>query len=481
MIGWPSDRLSSADAAWLHMDRPTNLMVINSVLRFEGRLEPEQLLEVVRERLVEPYPRFSQRVRDGRMPLPGPRWEVDPDFDLARHVHVRSLLSGPGERRLRELLGSLASIPLDRDRPLWEMHLVDGPGRDSTVIVRMHHCIADGVTLAGVMLSLTDPAGRAGAPSRASRRHVPSPDASRTWSLPGVPLAALDTATRTAAAVTRTVVTQAGETLAHPMRLLGVASDLAADGRALSKLALIPPDARNPLRGDMGVERSVAWSRTFPLAEVKAVARAQRATVNDVLLAAVTGALRGYMTSRGQTPRAIRAIVPFNLRPPEQPAAGEQPAPRELGNRFGLVFLTLPVDRASRSERLTELKRRMDAIKRSAEGPVSYALLEAAGLTPPAVENGVIDLFSAKASAVMTNVPGPRETVYLAGVPLRSVLVWAPTSGSVGTSVSIFSYRGTVTIGLLVHADLVPDPQSIVARLHREIAAMAKLAPVAGA
>jgi diacylglycerol O-acyltransferase len=475
MIGWPSDRLSSADAAWLHMDRPTNLMVINSVLRFEGRLEPELLLEVIRERLVEPYPRFSQRIHDGRMPLPGPRWEADPDFDLARHVHVRSLPSGPGERRLRELLGSLASIPLDRDRPLWEMHLVDGPGRDSSVIVRMHHCIADGVTLAGVMLSLTDPAGGTGARSRARRRPLPSPDASRTWSLPGAPLAAVNVAARTAGALMRTVVTQAGETLTHPERLLGLASALAADGRALSKLALIPPDAGNPLRGDLGVERSVAWSRTLPLEEVKAVARTQRATVNDVLLAAVTGALRSYMTSRGQTPRAIRAIVPFNLRPPEQPA------PRELGNRFGLVFLTLPVDRASRSERLTELKRRMDAIKRSAEGPVSYALLEAAGLTPPAVENGVIDLFSAKASAVMTNVPGPRETVYLVGVPLRSVLVWAPTSGSVGTSVSIFSYRGTVTIGLLVHADLVPDPQSIVARLHREIAAMARLAPVAGA
>jgi len=216
----------------------------------------------------------------------------------------------------------------------------------------------------------------------------------------------------------------------------------------------------------------VSWSEPLSLAEVKQIAHSHKATVNDVLLAAVAGALRGYLVSRGQQPREIRAIVPYNLRPLDEPV------PPELGNRFGLVFLALPVDRARRRERLAELKRRMDEIKRSPEGPVSYAVLESAGLAPAAVENLVVDLFSAKASAVMTNVPGPPKQVYLAGTPLRSVLVWAPTGGSVSTSVSIFSYRGGVTIGLLVHASLVPDPRSIVTRLHRELAAMARLAPV---
>lgn len=127
--------------------------------------------------------------------------------------------------------------------------------------------------------------------------------------------------------------------------------------------------------------------------------------------------------------------------------------------------------------RLRELKARMDAIKRSPEGPVSYAVLEAVGLTPPALESRIVDLFTAKASAVMTNVPGPRQPVHLAGAPLRAVIVWAPTAGSVGMSVSIFSYRGEVTIGLLTHARLVPNPQAILATLPRELAALERLAP----
>ncbi len=190
-----------------------------------------------------------------------------------------------------------------------------------------------------------------------------------------------------------------------------------------------------------------------------------------MLLAAVSGALRAHLLAGGEQARELRAMVPFNLRPLEEPVAPE------LGNRFGLVILTLPVDRSSRRERLTELKRRMDEIKRSPEGPVSYAVLEAIGTTPAELESRIVDIFTAKASAVMTNVPGPRETVYLAGSPLRTVLVWAPTAGSVGTSVSIFSYDGAVTIGLLVHAELVPEPQAIVERVEREVAALERLAP----
>lgn len=473
------EHLSSADAAWLHMDRPTNLMVINAVLRFDGRLQWSELAEVVRERLVERYPRFSQRVLEGRAPLSGPQWEPDADFDLAMHIRARALPTGPGERRLRELVGSLASIPLDRGRPLWEMHLVDGPGRNSTVIVRMHHCIADGIALARVMLSLTDPAPRSRKDAGRYREQAPPPAAAPAGALAALAapaaglLAGAGVAVRTAGGLAVSAARETRETLARPARLRELASALAADGRALSKLALLPPDSDTALRGDLDAERSVAWTRTFPLDEIKGIARAQAATVNDVLLAAVAGALRGYLLSRGQEPREVRAIIPYNLRPLDRPV------PRELGNRFGLVFLTLPVDRAERAERLAELKQRMDAIKDSPEGPVSYAVLEAAGLAPAAVESRVIDIFSAKASAVMTNVPGPRETVYLAGVPMRGVLVWAPTGGSVGTSVSIFSYRGGVTVGLLAHTALVPDPQSIVTRLHREVAAMARLAPTA--
>lgn len=442
-------RLSSADAAWLHMDRPTNLMVINSVLLFDERLDWERFAEVVRTRLVERYPRFHRLIAEGRTPLDGPHWREDPDFELSRHLHRRGLAAPGDEQALRGLAGDLAAMSLDRGKPLWDMYLIDGPGAGSAVIVRMHHCIADGIALAQVMLSLTDtaPGGDAGvAPAERD------PDG-RWWP--------------------RALVEEGLRTLAHPGHALELLDALAADAQALAKLVFTPRDEPSALKHDAGAPRSVAWSRPLSLARVKAIAHAQDATVNDVLLAAVSGALRDYLIARGEEPRELRTLVPVNLRAPDRPV------PRELGNRFGLVFLTLPVDRASRRERLRELKRRMDEIKASPQGPVSYAVLEAIGHTPTEVESRVIDIFTAKASAVMTNVSGPRETVYLAGSPLRAVLVWAPTAGSVGMSVSILSYDGAITVGLLVHAQLVPDPQAIVERLQRELAAMARLAPAA--
>lgn len=477
--------LSSADTAWLHMDRPTNLMVINSVLLFDEQLDWDRLSEVVSTRLVAPYPRFRQRVVEGRLAIGAPCWEADRDFDLARHLHRLGLPAPGDEAALRALVGDLAAVPLDRSKPLWDMYFVDGPGAGCAVIVRMHHCIADGIALAGVLLSLTDPTPQATPAAWPKTTRAPHANGEPSSSQPRVSAralrtllaparGALDSLAATAgatSALTRTLAREGARTLAHPRHALELGDVLGADMRAVWKFLLTPADARSSLKRDLDTQRSVAWSKPLSLDRVKAVAHAQNATVNDVLLAAVTGALRAHMLEHGEQPRAVRALVPVNLRPLDRPV------PDELGNRFGLVFLTLPVEYPSRRERLLELKRRMDAIKDSPEGSVSYAMLEATGLTPTELERRIIDFFTAKASAVMTNVPGPRETVYLAGAPLRTVLIWAPTAGSVGMSVSIFSYDGRITIGLLVHTTLVPNPDAIVDRAQGEIVALARLAP----
>jgi diacylglycerol O-acyltransferase / wax synthase len=258
------------------------------------------------------------------------------------------------------------------------------------------------------------------------------------------------------------------ETVLHPRMTAGA---LGREAQTLGKLLFAPPDSETAVRGELSGRRQVAWSEPIPLEEIKTIAHAQDATVNDVLLTAVSGALRRYMTEHDGPVVELHAIVPFNLRPLDQPI------PRSLGNRFGLVFLALPVDLASPRDRLHALKRRMDAIKESHEGPLVYAILGAVGMTPPQLEKRIIDLFSSKGTAVMTNVPGPREPVYLAGIPVRAVLVWAPTSGSVGMSVSIFSYRGEVTIGLMVDAAVVCEPQRIIDALGPELDELHLLAP----
>jgi len=454
------ERMANADAAWLHMDSPTNLMVIVSVLWFDEALPLERLREVCRVRLVERYPRFRQRVAESPLPLGAPAWHDDEAFDLDAHLH-HIALPPPGDRAaLQELVADLMATPLDRTKPLWHMHLVEGYGDGSALIVRMHHCIADGIALARVMLSLTDDAPDAGIAA------TPAVPASRGRRRLG-PLRAIFAPAATVIGVARgaagAIVHEAIGVARRPARLVDLAAAARDDAAALGKLVLLGSDAATVFKGDLGVAQRVAWSDGIPLEDVRAIGHAHGATVNDVLLSAVAGALHGYLAQRESLVEELRAIVPFNLRPLDEPL------PASLGNRFGLVYLPLPVGLADRTARLEEVKRRMDAIKHSAEGAVAYGVLEAVGLTPVQIEHLIVDVFTAKGTAVMTNVPGPRETVYLAGVPVRGVLVWAPRSGGVSTSVTIFSYAGEVTIGLAVDAGLVPDPETIVRAFDAEL------------
>ena len=148
--------MPSADAAWLRMDRAENLMAITSVLWFEQPLPLQPLRALLRVRLVDRYPRFTQRVVDGGL-LGAPHWEDDDHFDLDLHIHHVALPAPGGRAELQELVSDLMATPLDRTKALWHVHVVDGYENGSALVTRMHHCIADGIALARVMLSLTDP------------------------------------------------------------------------------------------------------------------------------------------------------------------------------------------------------------------------------------------------------------------------------------------------------------------------------------
>jgi WS/DGAT/MGAT family acyltransferase len=259
--------------------------------------------------------------------------------------------------------------------------------------------------------------------------------------------------------------------VSSPSHAASLAGAIARDGATAARLLLTPADAASAIKGDPGLSRRVAWSRPLPLQEVKEIAHSHDATVNDVLLAALSGGLRHYLRNRGAPVREMQAMVPFNLRPLDQPV------PRDLGNKFGLVFLPLPVGVSGSYRRLMEVHHRMNEIKHGRDGPVSFGLLSAMGLTPEPIERLIVDLFTGKGTAIVTNVPGPSEPVYLAGTPVRAVLVWAPTSGHIGMSVSIFSYCGEVTVGLMVDAAMIPDPGRVLAQLELELEVLAHLAP----
>ena len=460
------EQTSSADAAWLHMDSPTNLMVVNAVLWFDEPLDWQRVKEQISLRLVAEFPRFRQRVVESWLPLAGPWWEDEPEFDLGSHVH-HSVLPAPADQRtLQEFVAERMAIPLDTSRPLWQLHLVDGYGQGCALLFRVHHCIGDGIALARVMLSLTDGDPDAGIVDRAQAAHPVAR-----------PLDSLSRPAARALTATRGLVETAWHQSMEVATRASGPTDVAAAGRGeaktLAKLLLTGRDVDTVLKGELGVARRVAWSAALRLDQLKTIGRAFSATVNDVVLTAVAGALGSYLERRQSLVDELRAIVPVNLRPLDEPL------PRTLGNRFGLVLLPLPVGIAPQRERLAEVKRRMDTIKHSPEGTLSYGFLSAIGLTPRHLQNVIIGQYASRGTAVMTNVVGPPERIHFAGAPVRGIAVWAPCSGEVGISVSIFSYAGEVRVGLAVDAGLVPEPQEIIDGLEAECQELSALAQLA--
>jgi WS/DGAT/MGAT family acyltransferase len=444
------------------MDQPTNLMVITGVNWFDETPDWDRVRELVRDRLVAPYPRFRQRVVEGTPPLSGPHWEDDPNFDLDLHLH-RVALPAPGDQQaLATLVGDITSTPLDPEQALWQIHMVDGFGGGAALVYRIHHCIADGIALSRVLLSLADEAPDEDARpiEQPPARRAKGEQRSRLSRLTGPVRGAASAAVGAAGAVAH----ESLEVAKHPSHLLDIAGAGREDADALAKVLLRGNDPRTALKGDLGIAKGVAWSDPIPLADVLEMGHATGNTVNDVVMTAVTGAFRRYLDRHGEFVEQVTAMVPFNLRAPTEPL------PATLGNRFGLVFLGLPVGTLNRKVRLRKIHERMDRIKHSHEGVVAYGVLDAMGRTPEGLEQRVIDLFTAKGTAVVTNVPGPREPVYLAGTPISGVLVWAPCSGDVSMTISIFSYDGNLTVGLMADAGLIPDPDELIGDFEVELA-----------
>jgi WS/DGAT/MGAT family acyltransferase len=445
--------MSSVDAAWLGMEDPTNLMMVTGVMVMDGRVDVKRL-RLVLERRLAPFGRFHQRVVRPRTRANLPHWEDDPNFDIDNHVTHVALPAPSGDVALRSLVSDLMSAPLDFTKPLWHIHLIDGYDSRSVVLARIHHSIADGIALVRVLLGLTDETAEWKPPAKYSPHRKDGFRLPLDW-LP--------------AAVKRGVNT--GQRLvAEPDRVLDAARLGVRGAYRLGRLVVLPPDPTTVFKGDLGRRKRAAWSESLPLDDFKAIGKAFGATVNDVLIATATGALRRYLERRGQPTAgvAIRASVPVNLRPLDRA--------HELGNAFGLVFITLPVGVADPVRRLRAVKKEMDGLKQSPEALVAFGVLSLMGLAPVEVEQVGLRFFGSKATAVLTNVPGPREPLYLAGRKIDRVMFWVPQSGRLGLGISIISYAGGVMLGVATDARLVPDPERIVEAFKAEFEAVRRLA-----
>ncbi len=452
--------LSGVDAAWLRMDDPTNLMTITGVLVLEDPMDVGTLKELLQERLLG-FTRFRQRVRNVE---DGPRWALDPNFDLDQHVRRSALPGEAGHAELKVRVSELMSVPLDRSKPLWHMELIEDYLGGSAVIVRLHHCIGDGIALVQVLLSLTDEHFD---PSR-----FPETEESDSF-LPGAVRGALKTVQGAVSAGSR-LLAEGAESLLNPSHGFLRAKQGMSLGAALSKFALLDADTETVFKGDLEVAQKATWSGPLDLTTVKRIAHTIDAKVNDVLLGAVAGALRHYLDAHDEPTEGVmvRSLIPVNLRPLEKAF--------ELGNRFGLVYLDLPVGLDDRLERVLAVKAQMDEMKGSSEAVAAFGVLEALGHFPAEVEEQAVRFFGSKASAVMTNVPGPQEQLHMKGCRVQNVMPWVPRAGRIGLGVSIFSYNGEVRIGVACDANLIPDPDTIIDGFEAEFDRLAdNLSPTA--
>jgi len=463
-----TERMDPVDVAWLHMDRPTNLMVVNTVLWFDVPVDQALVLQVFRERVVSRFRRFRQRVADPALtlaPWGAPEWVDDPGFALPEHVS-RTRLPAPGDQEaLQRAVSELASRPLRKDRPLWELHLLEGYGDGGALLLRTHHAIADGGALMQVLLSLTDPLD-AGEHTGVMAVH------DDTAGPPLLPGPGGRTARRAVAAAAR-ATSAAGDlsaalraSLTDPRKAAELAGFARSDAAMLRKLAFGLTADRNRLQGSLAPGKQRTWTRPVPVEAVKAAGAATGSTVNDLMMAAITSALRRYLLEHGALAEEVLVIVPVNLRP-----AGAS-LPAGLGNEFGLVFVPLPTGEPDPGRRQARVKALMDQIKSSREGVFVHAMLELMGQIPAAAQNAWIDTFAGNATAIVTNISGPRHRVQIAGTPVTGMLGWVPVTGPLGLGLSIVSYAGQLRVGLASDAHLLPDHDHLLALLDEEVSAL---------
>lgn len=404
--------MSGADAAWLHMDRPRNLMVVTTVLHFDQRPDWDTVQDVLARRVVQRFPRFRQRVIDPPLTLGllGPAWRRDFAFRIDRHLsrcHAESLAAHLSERAAQEL---------DPALPRWHADFVDLPS-GAALVLRTHHALADGAALVRVITAATDALASQTAPASPARA-APADDA------------ALD---RQAAAL----VKMAG----RPLRR-GVAGA--------------------PLTAPLSSAKSVAQREPMAMASLKNAGHAAGASVNDVYLSALAGALREHLGPELQAHPELDVIMPVSVRKPDEPADA-------LGNRFGLVVVALPLAVADAQARRAEIARRTRPIKAGIQAEVVARGLATLGHIPRSAQQAWVDRWIGDAVAVVTNVAGPPHPVALAGTPVANISLLVPSTGPIGLGVSLFSYAGRATGSVIADRATMPDCNRFARTLAHEL------------
>lgn len=454
-------RLTALDESFLQMERPGLPMHVASVATFEagpllddgGALRLEDLARHIEGRAAL-LPRLRHRVWSPPGGIDHARWVDDEDFDVHRHIDVVSAPVPGDEAALRRITTETVEELLDRGHPLWHLRFVTGLDGDRIGLVqRTHHAMVDGVSgvdVAAVVLDLT--------PDSAAAEPIP-------WSPAPNPTVADevgDLIDRVRHAP-RSAISTIGRTITHPEQavlagrsLVDALSTVLQDGARAPECSLNVP---------VGPRRELAWVRAR-LSSVKDVGRRHGATVNDVILSAVAGGLRAQLLRRDEplpTERVLKVLVPVSLRRDDEHAA--------LGNRVAAYLLALPIGIGDPVARLQATSNAMARVKGHHEETVSDVLLGLADALPVGVAAAIARTVETQTfvNLVITNVPGPRQPLYLLGARMLDALPVIPLGGNLSEGVAILSYEDGITIGVAADPDACPDLDAFVAGIEKSL------------
>jgi WS/DGAT/MGAT family acyltransferase len=426
-------------------------MHVGGVLVFDGKVTREEIVRRLRER-IHLIPRYAMRLDEAPLGIANPVWVQDERFDPDHHVRRVALPAPGGRAELEELVGNLMSDRLDRTRPLWQIHVIEGlEGGRTGLIARMHHALVDGIAAVDVSTVVLDPSE---APLEIEPPASPQRDVGRVEALARITAGRMHVPSKLARDMARRALSLDPRGTAKQMRI--------AAG-VIGELARIRPTAPDtPLNTPIGPDRVFAMGRGR-LEAVKQVRRATGATVNDVLLTAVALMLSEFLPD---PPDHVVALVPVSVRTEDERG--------ELGNRISTVFVDLPL-RGEPLERLARISEAMTAVKQSAQVRAGALMVGATGLAPPLVSSLAVRAMSGPRmfNLVVSNVPGPQQTFFLAGVPLREVYPAVPLNPrNQALTIGIMSYDGGVHFGLLADRDAVPNVGDAAAGLERAVAVL---------
>ncbi|MGI8715408.1 MAG: WS/DGAT/MGAT family O-acyltransferase [Solirubrobacteraceae bacterium] len=451
-----ADRLTGLDSSFLHLEHDSTHMHVAGCSVFSGQApDYDELVAQIVSRL-HLVPRYRQRLAFVPFGQGRPVWVDDPHFNVAFHVRHTALPSPGGEDQLKRLCGRIFSQALDRSRPLWEIWLVEGLSDDRFALLsKTHHALVDGISGVDIVTVLFD----------VSPDPLPVAPPEHEWIPRPLPTGAqlLADALLERATVPAEIARGVRATLRGPRQFAGRLGQALGGVGALARLGLqTAPDS--PLNVRIGPHRRFTWVRG-DLAQFKAVKNALGGTVNDVVLAAVAGALGRYLRVHGEATddTVLRAMVPVSVRADVERGA--------LGNRVAAMWAPLAVGLTDPVQRLLTISREMDGIKESGQAVGAQVLTELTGFAPPTIMAQAARLQARQRmfNLVVTNVPGPQIPLYMLGREMDAMFPMVPLAANQALGIAIMSYNGQLNFGLNADYGALPDLEALADELRASI------------